>query len=266
MRTDIVMTLCLCTFAGITKAQDGSGGELQLKTANGHLMQYYVSLPDGWNAEKKWPVVVIAEAAEKEYKINAERFIRARGTKPFILVAPITTTNGRQGYRSPEVYPYSNSTWDAIDQQGICYFDMSGIEQIVKDIQKNYNGSDKFFLTGFEAGAHIVWAFVFKHPEELYAACPVGGNYIGRCMEDKKYSEHPSRAQLPVKALHGALDTVWVPGGRLYYQFENAKKEAAEHGFKNITEQFVPNKAHEPLPEEILGFFMEVWLNKGGAK
>lgn len=239
------------------RAQNQS--EVQLKTAEGHLMKYYLSLPKGWTADRSWPVVVIAEAAEKEYKVNMERFVLARGAMPFILVAPITTTNGHQGYRDPEVYPYTSSEWDAIDKMGICSFDMDGVEHMVKDVRNKYNGSDKFFITGFEAGAHLVWAMVFKHPEELYAACPVAGNYRSRCMEDKQFSEHPARVQLPIKGFYGSLDTFGAPGGKIYYQWEDAKREALEHGYKNITEEPIPGKGHVPVPDEILKYFSEIW-------
>ena len=48
-------------------AQNFTSDSLQLKTAKDHPIQYYLSLPDGFNREKKWPVVVVIEAAEKEY-------------------------------------------------------------------------------------------------------------------------------------------------------------------------------------------------------
>lgn len=68
---------------------------LQLKTANGHPMQYFVSLPDGSNKQKQWPIVVIIESADKEYKENALRFVRARKNMPFILVAPYNVNNSQ---------------------------------------------------------------------------------------------------------------------------------------------------------------------------
>ncbi len=243
----------------VTAVHGQDKGELQLNKAEGHLMRYYVSLPQGWTPDMKWPVVVVAEAAEKQYKASAERFVRARGSKPFIIVAPVTTTNGRQGYRDPEVYPYTSSEWDAIDKMGICSFDMDGVEQIVRDVQKKYNGTDKFFVTGFEAGTHLVWAMVFKHPEELFAACPVAGNYRSRCLEDGKFSDHPSRVRLPIQAFYGSQDTLCAPGGKIYYQWEDAKKEALAHGYRNINERVIHGKGHVPLPDEILNYFSEVW-------
>ncbi len=39
----------------------------QLKTASSHPIQYYLSLPEGWVAGKKWPVVVVIESADREF-------------------------------------------------------------------------------------------------------------------------------------------------------------------------------------------------------
>ena len=81
-----------------------SQSELQFKTANGHAMMYYISLPQNWTAAKSWPVVFILEAAEKEFKNNAQRFVDARGSAPFILVAPVNTNNGNQGRKTQKYF------------------------------------------------------------------------------------------------------------------------------------------------------------------
>ncbi len=56
-----------------------------LKIASKHAMQYYLSLPKNWSADKAWPIVVAVEAAEKEFKENARRFAEARKSLPFII-------------------------------------------------------------------------------------------------------------------------------------------------------------------------------------
>jgi len=66
---------------------------LELKTAEHHPMKYYLSLPGNWSLKEKWPIVIVIEAAEKEFKKNAERFIQARQIMPFIIIAPFITTN-----------------------------------------------------------------------------------------------------------------------------------------------------------------------------
>src|SRR4051812_37367877 len=150
-------------------------------TAPGHPMQYSVSLPAHWHAGRDWPVLVIAEAAEKEFEANLARFVAARGERPYILVAPYIVTNGSAGQRDPAVYPYSPATWDRIDRDGICSFDLGGIDAVLADVRQRYHGEARIYLTGFEAGAHLVWSMVLNQPERLAAAIPIAGNYRSRC-------------------------------------------------------------------------------------
>ena len=71
----------------------------ELKTAASHPMQYYVSLPKAWSGNRTWPVVMIIEAAEREFLRTLNVFEKARGDRPLILVTPLVTTNGGANYR-----------------------------------------------------------------------------------------------------------------------------------------------------------------------
>src|SRR5690349_7760016 len=88
--------------------------EPQRKTASTHPIQYYLSLPDGWVAGKKWPVVVVIESAERDFSAAANAFAKARQHQPFILVTPLVVTNGGAGFRSVPTYHYSNEVWERI--------------------------------------------------------------------------------------------------------------------------------------------------------
>jgi poly(3-hydroxybutyrate) depolymerase len=251
----LLFTVCL-------HAQINPGDSLKLQTANHHPMQYFLSLPDTWTMDKKWPVMVIIESADKEYKENALRFVRARKGMPFILVAPFNVNNSRSGRRDPKVFPYSKETWDLIEQTGDCVFNMEGIYQIINDVRKQYNGEEKFFITGFEAGAHTVWQFVFQHPESLQAAAPVAGNYNqNSCMTDQLFSKNSALVTLPVRGFSGSTDTIFGVKGAIYGQWKNAVKAAADHGYKNISETIIPGKGHVPFPAEVLNWFLEIRKN-----
>jgi len=233
----------------------------ELKKAAHHPMQYYISLPANWSPKSKWPVVIALEQAEKQFQKNAERFMTARKDMPFIIVVPFITTNGQQGQRDPAVYPYSKAVWDTIDKISICRFDMDGLQNIITDMKENYGGSDKVFITGFEAGTHLLWATLFQHPEWLYAAAPVAGNYRSRCMENNSFSQDKSIGQLPIKNFTGSDDKDFKVNGRIYNQYLEAKNLALAHGYKNISEADVQGKGHVPLPENVLEFFYTVWKN-----
>jgi poly(3-hydroxybutyrate) depolymerase len=249
-------------FSVCLHAQTKSNDSLQPGTANNHPMQYFLSLPEKWTMDKKWPIVVIIESADKEYKENALRFVRARIDMPFILVAPFNVNNSRSGRRDPNIFPYSKETWDIIEKTGDCQFNMDGITQIVNDVQKQYNGEERFFITGFEAGTHTVWQFLFQHPERLRAAAPVAGNYNqNSCMTDQLFSKDSALIQLPVRGFSGSTDTLYGTKGFVYVQWKNAIKDAAAHGYKNISETIIPGKGHVPLPTEVLSWFLEIWKN-----
>ena len=175
--------------------------KLELKKASNHPIQYYIFLPDNWSPNANWPVVVVLSDAEKQFKKDAEQFIGARKDLPFIIVAPFITTNGNHGHRDSTIYPYSKQVWDSIDKLSICKFDIDGLQNILKDIKKNFSGTDKFFITGFEAGTHLVWAMVFQHPELLYAVAPVAGNYRSRCMERIRFPMIPREFNYQLKIL-----------------------------------------------------------------
>jgi len=232
---------------------------LEIKKASDHPIQYYISLPDNWSLKANWPVVVVLSDAEKQFKKDAEQFISARKALPFIIVAPFITTNGSQGHRDSTIYPYSKSVWDSIDKMSICKFDIDGLQSIIKDIKKYYSGADKFFITGFEAGTHLVWAMTFQHPELLYATAPVAGNYRSRCMESNSFSNDASRIQLPIKNFTGSNDEDFGVNGRIYSQYLEAKNLAVLHGYKNISETVIRGKGHIPLPAEVLDYFNSIW-------
>jgi poly(3-hydroxybutyrate) depolymerase len=218
-------------------------------------MQFWISLPKGWHPGGSWPVVVALEAAEKQYQANAERFMKARGDRPFIVVVPYIVTNGNQGLRDPEIFPYTLETWDTIDRITGCRFDAEGLAQVLADVQRLYQGRDRCYLTGFEAGTHLLWAYTFQHPEQLAAVAPVAGNYRGRCVTAEIFSGHAARATLPIRCFTGSLDHGFGPGGPIYAQYLEAAAVARNHGFLALSEQAVPGKDHVPLPAEVLAWF-----------
>lgn len=256
-------SICFVLLFFDSSAQDLSSDSLLLKTAKGHPMQYYISLPKGWKKEQQWPVVVVIESADKEYRENALRFVRARKDMPFILVAPFNVNNSRSGRRDPAVFPYSEATWDYIDKTGDCKFNMDGLTQLIADIQQEYNGEAQYYITGFEAGAHTVWQMLFQHPERLKAAAPVAGNYNrNSCMEEPLFSKDPSRVNLPVRGFAASLDSSYGPHGIVYSQWLNARQQAVIHGYTNIAEMIVPGKGHVPLPAEVMNWFYQLWESK----
>jgi poly(3-hydroxybutyrate) depolymerase len=229
--------------------------EPQLKTASTHPIQYYLSLPDGWTATKKWPVVVVIDSANRDFLQAATEFAQARGSRPFILVTPLVVTNGGAGFRSVPTYHYGNDVWDRIQSSGDFNFDMDGITAIMHDMVTQYGGEDKFFITGLEAAGHTVWAVVFNHPEVVRAAALVCPNYAGRWIDQAHISNAAERVSLPIVSFTGTNDTLCAGDTPIHKQINQAISFAREHGYKNVNETLVKNKAHERLASEILDYF-----------
>ena len=232
----------------------------QLKTASSHPIQYYLSLPEGWTAGKKWPVVVVIESANREFLEATNAFVQARQHRSFIIVTPLIVTNGGSGYRNVPTYRYSDEVWNRIQNSGQFNFDMDGITAIIQDVVKQYGGEDKYFVTGFEAGGHTVWGILFNHPEVVRGAALVCPNYLGRWVEEEHISSATARTGLPVRNFVGTKDDRCQSGSPIYAQLQRAMSLAEAHGYKNVSLTRVEGKGHERLADEVLAYFSSLLL------
>jgi poly(3-hydroxybutyrate) depolymerase len=241
----------ICTWVTLVHASEPP----QLKTASNHPIQYYLSLPDGWTAAKKWPVVVVIDSADRQFLQAATAFAEARRHQPFIIVTPLVVTNGGTRYRSVPTYHYSDAVWDRVEKSGPFNFDLDGITAIMQDVIKQYGGEEKYFITGLEAAGHTIWGIIFNHPEVLRAAAIVCSNYLGRWVDETRISSAAERGSLPVRNFVGTKDTLCGPGYPIYTQMQKAISVAEAHGYKNVSVKRVEGKGHERLADEVLAYF-----------
>ncbi|MBS1703040.1 MAG: hypothetical protein JST12_15350 [Armatimonadetes bacterium] len=228
---------------------------VEFKTATRHPMKYYLSLPEGWNASKKWPVVLAIEDAERDFAGAAERFAKARGHQPFIVVVPMVVTNGGPSYRSVPTYKYSAEDWKRVDQVGEYNFDLDGISAVLADVKATYSSEPKAYASAFEAGCHTLFALTFRHPDWLNASAPNSPNYQGRGITEGSFSKSSAKADLPIHEIHGSDDPFCAPGKPFFAQWQAAEAAAKSHGFTKISTQSVPGKGHVWLMSEALAYF-----------
>jgi poly(3-hydroxybutyrate) depolymerase len=241
-----------------------SSAEPKLQTAAQTGMQYYVSLPSGWTAGRKWPVVVAIEGGRKDFKAMAQRYADARKGLPFIIVTPFVLTNGGGDLRHLPNYSYPPAVWEEVDRDGPCSFDLNGLIAVIADVQRKYSGEDKVFMTGLSAGGHLTWAMIFQHPEKLRAAALAAGNYNGRCMRDGQFSTAGDRHGLPIKGFGGETDEHRAGvENSLEDQFHAAATLAKQHGYSNISYEVIPGRGHEAFPDKVLEFFMALRDREG---
>ena len=193
-----------------------------VQTATTHPMKYRISLPKGWSADRKWPVLVAPNAHYTEKEGTIELFAPLRDAKKldFIIVAPFVINADRVGnmnvYRGAVMD--SISAADAASPAGgrrpdrndaaRAKFDSEGIVAIIKDVQKTYHGDDKVCMTGFSSSTHIAYMFLFAHPELLKGVIINSGVYLGRGVDESHipFMNSPERADLDIKYIIGEDD------------------------------------------------------------
>ena len=256
----VVLLLALCAMCGSATSLPNAQAPT-LRTARGHAMQYYISLPRGWTKDRKWPVVFTIDGGNKAWLDNAQAFAHARDEKnlPFIIVTPLVLTNGGgdlQNLRHLPQYNYPVAVWDDVERNGRCAFDIEGLEAVMRDVQAEYSGDAKFFITGWSAGGHLTWAMIFRYPERLRGAVLTGANF-GRCFTKEietpdVFSTAPERTELPVKILDGEHDPQIAD---LERQNLTLLRSAQDHGYRQISRYVVPREGHSPMADAVLSYF-----------
>ncbi len=204
-----------------------------LKTLAGSDAQYYLSLPRGWNARASWPVMVTIDGSGHNFLGCFNNFVNARGARPFIIVTPCVSSNGNDPA------------------------EFEAVLAMVKEVQKSASGQAKFFITGFSAGGHLTWQFIFLHPELLAGAAPAAGNFRFRGVD--AISKAPELARLPIHGFQGDKDGIKAA---LDEQWADAVKLARDNGYENVTRTEVPGAGHQAFPGQVVAFFASL-LRKG---
>jgi len=225
--------------------------------ATSHAMRYHLALPRGWTADRVWPVLVVVPDAGRDFAGNLRAFMRARGDRPYILVAPEVLSCGGARSRTRDHYAYSAAEWDALQGGDDFAFEDAGLAAMLADVRRQWHGEPRAFLTGWEAGGHTGWAQAFRHPERWRGVAPVTPNYQRRGLTPATWSHAPERATLPLQPLRCG-----APQGEdaaqlleaVDAQTATAVADAREHGFKPRAVHIVAGADHGPLPEAVLAW------------
>ena len=225
-------------------------------TAPGTVMKYSASLPAGWTRDRTWPVVVVIPDATRDFDGNLAAFAAAGATSPFVFVAPhVVTSGGARGYRDAPGFHYSAGDWAEVDRLGDFRFDEEGVASVIADVHVRFQGDERVYLTGWEAGGHTVWALLFRHPERFRAVAPVTPNYVGRWLD----AEHPvSQSGSPPSVKVFFCGTGCAPDDvrqNLRAQTQQALALARDHGFGEIPIEVREGTKHGPLATFVVDWF-----------
>jgi poly(3-hydroxybutyrate) depolymerase len=230
-------------------------------------MKYYVSLPAGWSADRRWPVVVAISGSGKNWMGTVTEFTQERDKRryPFIIATPIITSSGARDQRTNPAYPYTPAEWDRVEREGRCGFDEDGIRAVVADVARQYQGDSLAFLTGFSGGGHVTIANTVLHPETLRASAIAASNFAERCLTitteapgdvlpPQTFSTAPERRTLPVRFFNGEEDS---NNKNLLPQRDKAMAFAREHGFDSVSSEIVRRTEHSAMPKQVLAWFAD---------
>lgn len=234
-----------------------------LKKARNHLMQYYLSLPNGWTAESKWPILVAVDGAGSNFA-GMNGSYGGKNNSTYIVITPcsFSNTNSLEGQEGK--YPYPKEVLEEWNSKRMD-FDDPGVQAAVKDAQEDWNGEEKFFVTGFSGGGNITWHFIFTHPEMLAGAAPASANFSGLRAEA---STAPEREKLPIKVFQGEDDEYRKPDSisPLDKQWEMAKAQLEANGYKNWSYELVPKTGHSACQAQVLKFFNSLRPSNAGPE
>ncbi|TAK16102.1 MAG: hypothetical protein EPO35_05995 [Acidobacteria bacterium] len=219
------------------------------RTPPNHPIHYLVSTPQGWTPDRVWPVLVVITDAERQFEATADVFEQARGSRPFVIVTPLVLGGGGTAQQHLTDFDYGTAAWDRAAKDGNCRFDDDGLTAVLADVRARYHTEDKAFITGWEAGGHVVLSQALNHPERYRGAVVVTPNYLGRCVTEPPAAHDASAMRLPIRDLVGTLDTLAQgPIGGQWRTFENL---ARSRGFTDLQLMSLPGRGHGALAADV---------------
>jgi poly(3-hydroxybutyrate) depolymerase len=173
---------------------------------NGNLHRYVVYLPDDWNRQQTWPVILFLHGSGErgsegmdETQIGLPQAIRLHPDRwPFVVVMPQV--------------PFSHHHWTDPDMMAMA---MAALDAEVKEF---HGDRDRVYLTGLSLGGYGTWEIAKAYPHRFAAIVPVCGGVFWSYQPDRwrevnilpaEYARAVGRT--PTWIFHGADDPVVNP-------------------------------------------------------
>ena len=138
-----------------------------------HLHRYVVYLPDGWNRQQTWPVILFLHGSGErgsegmdETQIGLPQAIRLHPERwPFVVVMPQV--------------PFSHHHWTDPDMMAMA---MAALDAEVKEF---HGDRDRVYLTGLSLGGYGTWEIAKAYPHRFAALVPVCGGVFWSYQPDR---------------------------------------------------------------------------------
>jgi len=240
-----------------TRSQEAP--RVEKRTAAAHPMQYFASPPDHWNADREWPVLVVITDAYRAFEETTKVFARARGTAPFVIVTPLVLSGGGTAQQHMNDFDYDQAAWDRAAKDGNCAFDTAGLTAVLADVRQRYHTDSKAFITGWEAGGHVVLSQVLNEPERFRGAVVVTPNFQSRCVIEPPTRHDAAAMTLPVRNLVGSNDTM-AARGPITGQWGVFENLARSRGFTDLKTTPLAGRGHGSLAPDVFDV-LATWIH-----
>ena len=220
----------------------------------------FVSLPGDWKKGRSWPVLVAVDGAGCGFEACGRAFAGSRGSRPFIVVSPVTlsNTNELQAASYP-CYPKSLLTkWNGNRFE----FDGPGVDAVLAEVRKRFGGEEKVFITGFSGGGNWCYGKLMRDPKGVRGAAPACANFSGMGSDGAPGAGEGGGP--PVHILTGEKDEHREftfgkkdsPG--IEPQTDRAVEVLKGLGYTNVRRTMVKGAGHSALHAEVWKFVDEV--------
>ena len=276
----LLLTLFALASSSIVRAADLPTVD-QVFTASTHPMKYVVSLPSQWTPDKKWPVIIAPNAhyGNKAATLKMLAPLNEKLKAGFIIVSPIVINSDpvapMQEYRgeiADGIRAADAKTGDyGRDDDARAAFDSAGIRAIIQDVHRLYGGEERVYITGFSASTHIVYLFLFTHPELLKGALINSGVYRGRGVDEAQLPllNSPERARVEIKFIAGEQDKGaalyaenWAQTKALLVRSGHPESKFHEEIIRQGNTENLP-VGHTWFPTRIMDFFIGIQQAEG---
>ncbi len=150
-------------------------------TENGTILPYRIYLPEGYSADKKYPLVLFLHGAGERGNTNSAQLTNSnedffgrmlgpnRNEYPAILIAP-QCAGSEQWVDTPWADGcYSLENVAKSDE-------MEAVEELLAGVMETYSvNQNRLYAVGFSMGAFGVWDLMMRNPDLLAAAVPIAG-------------------------------------------------------------------------------------------
>ena len=233
---------------------------LLLLGAPDHDLLAFVSLPGDWKKGRSWPVLVAVDGAGCNFEGCARVFAGSRGSRPVIVVSPVTLSNTNElkpatypCYPKPLLTKWNGNRFD---------FDGPGVDAVLAEVRKRFGGEEKVFVTGFSGGGNWCYGKLLRDPKGVRGAAPACANFSGMGADGAPGAGEGGGP--PVHILTGEKDEHREftfgkkdsPG--IEPQTDRAVEVLKSLGYTNVRRTMVKGAGHSALHQEVWKFLDEV--------